>query len=801
MSLRPLTMKLVRDLNQARGRFLMMALALSLGVFSVGTVMSAYTILTREISRNYLGTHPASAMLDIDHMEDSLLAAVRQRPGIVDAEAGATLLTRAQVKPGEWMPLLLFVVRDFNTSRINTFLPESGAWPPPDGTMLLERAALPLVKVPVGSALPVQAPDGVLRSVPVSGVVHDPGLAPAWQEQTAYGYITPATLAWLSGSAQLNTLKIVVNDPNMDQSMVERTTTDLAAWLAGQGYSVREIRIPPDGQHPHQRQMTAILAMMFIFSLMTLVLSAILNASLIGALLAQQVRQIGIMKTLGARTRQISAAYLAMVALVGLVAVLVGVPAGKAAGIGLAGVVAGLLNFTLYSQEIPAWVFLLQALVGILVPLLVALVPILNAARISVRAAINDYGINRSAFGTSRLDIWLGKLKGIDRTLLLSLRNTFRRRSRLVLTLTLLAAAGGMFIASLNVRTAWEQNLADAANDRHYDLEVRLNQPASTANLLPILVRLPGVQQAETWNIAPAAASRPDGLDIVHTYPDGGHGSFTLRSVPRGSQLVSLTMLEGRWLQPGDSDALVLNHTAWAMFPAIKVGDPLTLTVSGQHHTFHVVGIVITPASAYVSQSAFDRAAGFSDQTNAFRLVMTRHDSAGRTATAAVVENALQNQGIAIKMSILETRLDAAVSGHVYILIFALIVMAALMAAVGAIGLMSAIGSSIVERTREFGIMRTIGSRSRTVLFNVISEGIFIGLMSWLLAVLVSLPLSALIGDLIGRMAFNLPLPLVLSPAAAAEWLLLIVVGAAAASFYPAWRASRLTVRETLAYI
>ena len=73
--------------------------------------------------------------------------------------------------------------------------------------------------------------------------------------------------------------------------------------------------------------------------------------------------------------------------------------------------------------------------------------------------------------------------------------------------------------------------------------------------------------------------------------------------------------------------------------------------------------------------------------------------------------------------------------------------------------------------------------------------------MSWLLAVLVSLPLSALIGDLIGRMAFNLPLPLVLSPAAAAECLLLIVVGAAAASFYPAWRASRLTVRETLAYI
>jgi putative ABC transport system permease protein len=804
MRLSPRWMKLVRDLNTARGRVLMMVLALSVGVFSVGTIMSAYTILTREISRNYLGTHPASALLEMDNVDEALVAAVRQRPGISDAEASATLLARVEIKPGEWMPLLLFVVKDFNSTRINTFLPESGAWPPPEGSMLLEREALALVKTPVGSPIPVQTPNGAQRSVTVSGLVHDPGLAPAWQEQIAYGYITPATLTWLDGSSRLNTLKIIVNSSNDDQGAIERTTTELASWLGGQGYSVREIRIPPAGQHPHQRQMTAILAMMFIFSLMTLVLSSILTATLIGGLLAQQVRPIGIMKTLGARTRQISAGYLVMVGLVGLLAVLVGVPAGRAAGIGLAGVVAGLLNFTLYSLEIPAWVFVLEGLVGLLVPLLVALVPILSATRITVREAINDYGINRSSFGSNRLDVWLGKLKGIDRTLLLSLRNTFRRRSRLILTLSLLATAGGMFIASLNVRTAWEQNLMDASKDRHYDLELRLNQPADSAKLLPMLTSLPGVQRAEAWNIAPAAASRPDGLDIVHTYPDGGHGSFTLRSVPDASQLVSLTLLEGRWLQPGDSDALVLNHMALALYPGLKVGDPITLTVLGRSSTFRVVGVVrevITPASAYVSQQAFEQATALSGQSNAVRVVMTRHDSASRAALSSAIENSLQNQGIAIKMSILETRLDAAVSGHVYILIFALIVMAVLMAVVGALGLMSAMGSSVMERTREFGIMRTIGGKSRTVLRNVISEGLLIGLMSWLLAVLISLPLSALIGNLIGKMAFNLPLPLILSPGAVGTWLLVIVVGSAAASLYPAWRAAQLTVRETLAYI
>ena len=40
-------------------------------------------------------------------------------------------------------------------------------------------------------------------------------------------------------------------------------------------------------------------------------------------------------------------------------------------------------------------------------------------------------------------------------------------------------------------------------------------------------------------------------------------------------------------------------------------------------------------------------------------------------------------------------------------------------------------GTSVLERTREFGIMRTIGGRSRTILRNVISEGVFIGLLSF----------------------------------------------------------------------
>ncbi len=803
MGLSPRWRKLAGDLRNSRGRLSMMVLAMAVGMFGTATILSAYTILTREIGRNYLGTNPASAVLEVDRVTDELVDAVRHRSGIANAEAGSSVRARIEVKPGEWAPLILFVVRDFDAMTIGTVRPESGAWPPPEGSMLLERTALPFVNGTIGRDIRVQTPNGQKRDIVVSGTVHDPGLAPSWQEQTAYGYVTPSTLALLGESGTLDTLKITVSDPRPGVPAIERTAADLAGWLKGQGHAVGEIRIPPPGKHPHENQMKAILVMLLIFSAMALVLSAVLTATTIEGLLGQQVRQIGVMKAIGARSRQIAGIYLALVVLLGGVAVGLGLPPGIAAGRGFARAVGGLLNLNLSGEAVPAWVYLVQLLAGLLVPFVIALGPILRATRITVREAINDYGTSLKAFSSNRLDALLGQIRGMDRTLLLSIRNTFRRRGRLILTLGLLSAAGAMFMTALNVKSAWERNLADAASDRRYDLEIRLNRPQPEGKVLAIAGSVPGVRQVESWSVDPAAVNRPDGLEIVRTYPDRGHGSFTLRSVPPGSRMTDLTLLGGRWLQPGDSDAVVLNHMALVLFPGVKPGDNITLNLHGRQAGFRVVGIareIVTPAAAYTSPEGFNRAVGRSDRTNAVRVAMKGHDAKTIGAVKREIERALERERIGVDVDISETRLAKALSGHVSILIFALILMSAIMAVVGALGLTSALGTSVIERTREFGVMRAIGGRSGTVMRNVMSEGVFIGLMSWCVAMVLSLPLSAAVGRLVGTLAFRFPLPLVLSPAAMFIWLAVISLGSMAASAYPARRASKLTVRETLAY-
>lgn len=793
--------KILRDLLTVKGRLAMMVLAIAVGIFGVGTILSAYTILTREISRNYLETNPASAFIELDRVDNRLVEAVRQRPGIGDAEASSTVVARVQIKPDEWIPLMLFVVSDFQDMRMNKFERDSGAWPPPEGTVLIERTGLSLVGAKVGESISIQTPNGSRSKVVLSGLVHDPSLAPSWQEQTAYGYVSPSTLVKLGENRPLNILKIRVSEHPYEAKSIEHTVSGLAEWIKGQGYTIEEIRVPPPGKHPHQSQMTAILVMLILFSLLALTLSAILTAALIGGLLAQQVRQIGVMKAIGARSWQIARLYLALVILLSLVAILLGLPPGIAAGRGFANAVADLLNFTIADDFIPLWVFLVQLASGLLVPVLVAFVPIYRSTRITVREAINDFGVSSSTFGSRRLDSLLGKLRGLDRTLILALRNTFRRRSRLLLTLGLLAAAGGMFMTSLNVKTAWETNLAKAAADRHYDLEIRLNRPELEDKLKTIVSGISGVQQVEAWNYASTGPNRPDGLEIVRTYPDGGHASFTLRSVPEESKLVQWTLQSGRWLQPGDTNAVVLNHTAQAMLPSSKVGESILLNVEGKPAKLLVVGIVkefVNPATAYVNPDTFASVKLDKRYANALRVAMIQHDQVTLHSVTKEIERVLEKEQVSVKTTISETMLDDAISGHIYILIFSLIFMSVLMAIVGALGLMSTMSSNVLERTREFGVMRTIGGRSSTVLRNVISEGILIGLMSGGIALVLSLPLTMIVGNLVGKLAFLYPLPLEVSLSGIGIWLMVIVLGSMAASAYPAQKAARLTIRETL---
>ena len=126
--------------------------------------------------------------------------------------------------------------------------------------------------------------------------------------------------------------------------------------------------------------------------------------------------------------------------------------------------------------------------------------------------------------------------------------------------------------------------------------------------------------------------------------------------------------------------------------------------------------------------------------------------------------------------------------------------MAVLIATVGGLGLTGTMSMNVLERTREIGVMRSIGAESGAIFQMVVTEGLLVGLMSWALCIPLSIPLTHLLDDKLGTMIMTLPLFYTLSTQGIFIWLVIVLILATIASMFPARNAVRLMVRDVLAY-
>lgn len=798
MTLAPRWRKLAGDFTATRGRIALMLAALAIGMFALTTIAGAYAILSREIARNYLQTNPASALIDVGMVTPEIMGIIAADPDIAEAEPASIVVARSRSGKGEWHRTLLFVIPDFSSASIGRTFPAEGSFPPADGAVLVEREAMGFLGLVPGATVSIETAGGVTIDLPVAGTVHDPSLAPAWQEQTAYIYLSSQTATQLGLPLNPELVKVIVRDAALGQNHVDTVVGRVANRLADAGVTVHQVQIPPVNQHPHQSQMNGVLGMFMMFAILGLILSAVLTAAMVSALLAQQVRQIAIMKAIGGTSGQIAGLYLVGIGIVAAGALAIALPLGLYGAAGFAGVISQLLNFDIASPLVPAWLLAALVATGLLLPLILVSIPILKATRATVRTALADQGIAATTLRNDPIQRLLGQFTGIDRTLLLALRNAFRKRGRLLLNIGLLGTAGAMFIAALNVEAAWQGQLVEAAKSRDYDIEISLLDPVSPARLSETLASVDNIAQLRPTDLVSGAAGREDGLMLVRTYPDGGHGSLSLR--PLSSLPADPDYIRG---DGGDTAAIVLNQQAWTLLGRPALNEPLLLAVEGRTVAVTPGGIarqILTPATAYLPEPVFAELAEHGDGASALRLVLSEDDDVRIAETAQQVSVALTQAGIAMEQLTTEATLAAAQSGHVTILIVALKAMALLMAAVGSIGLAASQGSSVVERTREFGIMRTIGASGGALMRNILAEGLMIAFLSLPPALLVGVPLGYSIGQLVGTLSFGLPLPLTVSTTAIAIWALVLAVGSILASLAPAQQAARLTIRQTLAY-
>jgi len=776
--------KAIHDFWHERARTVLVVLAIALGVSAFAAVLASYAILTRELDQGYLATNPASAVIRVDVADDETVKAILQNPEVSDAESRRTISAQIKAGPVRWRNLILFVVKDYGNIRVSKLVPEKGAWPPAAGEILIERDAFQVAKAGIGDTVIVKTANGVERSLVISGSVHDVGQAQARMENIVYGYINLATLVQLGEAPYLNQLNILVARNRFDEDHIKRVVADVERLITSRGREVRRVEIPAPGKHPHSDLMGVLLLAMSSFGIFVLVLSGILVINLLTAMMASQVRQIGVMKAIGGTRRQIAQIYFAQALFLGIAAVVVSAPLGILGSRALCRYMAVFLNFDINSFAVPLWVYLLVALIGLAAPPVAAAYPVWSGTRVPVRVALSDFGLSQTTFGASAFDRALTRVGGTFSLVVLAIRNSFRRRARLVLTLLTLAAGGLFFLSALNVRASLVNTLDHLFGARKFDLTVSLANPYAWEKIEKAINNTPGVTRAEGWfttDASLAAPSQPNRFNVVVLPPD--------------TQLLDFDIIEGRKLVPGDTDAIVINNALAGREPAIRVGETVVLRIGTEETTCHVVGIAreaFSPPVAYIPRHK--------EMVNSVRLSLDRADADSISLVKANLDRNLEQQGVRARSGTSKAESRFAFDEHMLMIYVFLIVMSAIIGGVGGLGLMTTMSLNVLERRREMGVMRAIGATPRIVWLMVVAEGVVIGVLSWIIAALLAWPISKGIGDFLVGMVFQSRLDFVFEPLGLVIWLLVSISLSAVASFIPAWRASRVTVREALAY-
>ena len=783
--------KVLRDLWKNKTRTILVVFAIAVGIFAFSSAFISREVILAEMSTQYRSINPSTISLGVSSFDDSLVRWASHQENISDAQGQSVRLARL-VQGNKTYSLDLYAFDDYEDMRVNHISVESGTLPPKKREIFFERSAIPFIGIQVGDNIVIELPNGQRRTLKVAGIVHDLKAIPSnlWPDISAY--VSLETMEWLSFSYSYNQLELVAGDEFDSRAKLEKLANEIKEKLRNRGFSVGSVLVREPGEHWAENSMASLVAILSSVGVFSLVLSGFLVINTITGILAQQRRQIGIMKAIGATAGQIVGIYMLLVICFGLLALFVALPIGSFLAYFFTSIMAHFLNIDIYQFHVPREIFILELIIALIVPAVAALVPILNGVRVSAWETISNYGIT-----TKSREGWLGRLlmrvRGLPRPLLLSIRNTFRRRGRLFMTLGTLTLAGTLFISIVNVRGAMTARLYDILKMYDFEIMLILDRNYGSRMAEHRAEQIPNISQAEGRTYVQVQRVKPDGTEGA---------TFSLAGLPAESNFVKPTLLSGRWLQEKDRNAIVLSNETIQKEPDIQVGDEIELKLGNEKYKSKVVGIIFTP-NMTTAYAPFDYVAHINHKYGqaSTLFIKTQQQNIGTQAEMVrVLEDRLKTAGIGVSKSITIDDIIKSSASRMDFLIRFLLLMSVMAAAIGGLGLAGTMSLNVLERTREIGVMRSIGASSPMVGGIVVVEGMLIGFISWLLAIPLSVPFSYGFNAVLGYAFYHHPLDFSFSSIGLVIWLVIVMFISIVASLLPARQAMTMSIQETLAY-
>jgi putative ABC transport system permease protein len=808
--MKPRWRKVIHDLVDNKARTLLVVLSIAVGVFSIGVIAGAYQIISTDMSASYSANQPANVELRMTNFDDDMLGSIRNQRGVEKAEARRVFNVRVRV-PGteKWTALDMTAFDDFEKNSIDLLKPIEGQVVPKKRQVLLEQDVLNHIDTKLGGILEFQLPDGSTKTLPVVGIVQDTAASAGDFLASPSGYLTMDTLEYLGQPRRFNRALVLASQGGDDILHIRDLGAKLKDKIEKNGGLVVRLRFSKTHVHPLADTVNAILGILMALGILIVFLSSSLIANTLNALLNQHLRYIGVIKLVGGQRRQVFVMYLTLIMAFGLLALMIAIPLGGQGAYGLSLFIAGELNFNILGYRIVPAALVIQIFVALLVPMVAGLVPVINGSRITVLRALSGGVAEEKKYvknGEERLP-WFDWIQvkatrvlsqrgiHIPRPFVVSLRNTFRRKNRLLLTLFTLTMGGAIFIGVMNVRVTLHSYIGQIGKYFASDVSVDFDRPYRLTEIQQKVMQVKGVQHVEGWQFVSGEL-----LDNNNEVLE----NINIFGPPADSQLIQPLLVSGRWIRADDVRKLAVSEAALKYYSALVPGARIKLRIDGKEELWEVVGIFKfvdrEGVLAYAPYEYVSKVNNLVNRASSFRLVTDRHDRPYQDAKAEELDKYLRDLDFKVRVAQAgRATLDTAVESLDILVVF-LLIMALLTAIVGSMGLTGTMGMNVLERTREIGIMRAIGADDRAVMRTVIAEGVFIGMISFGLAVILSIPVTYLLSTIVSLAVFQTPIDVVFTYQGYAIWLGLILALSAVGSILPARNAARLTIREVLAY-
>jgi putative ABC transport system permease protein len=581
-----------------------------------------------------------------------------------------------------------------------------------------------------------------------------------------------------------------------DDAVLDATVEDIRTYLTDHTSVVAFSDLPDvwkEGQWPGRDMLSNLVSMLYVLTVLALLCSVFLISNTMNTMILEQRREIAQMKAIGARRAQVFRSFLTTSFVIGTVGAVAGAVLGVVMANFVLGVLGGPFGFAPgFSVHLPT--FLMSLVVGVGIVLVASLPALSRSTKVVVREGLEGHGISAD-FGSGALDRLLMRGAGLPRAVQMGLRNVARKKGRSAATALQVALAVGVLLGLLS----FGQSLSVAVSDTYKDLTWDVAVATQSFGGVPLneslrsdIEAIDNVRSAEPFI---ETAVQLNGRTVVADAYAHDTVSFDYEG----------TMDRGRWFTEEEDATLarvIVVGPALVELEGLDLGDTVELTTATGSDEFTVVGVsnglMANGQIIYMPLSTVQDVLRLGDDVTGFfvKVEDAGHDAIDATATR--MEDALLAMGFVVDTMVLYVMEERNQQSN-QVVIDLMLVISLIVVLISLIGLMSTLTMNIIDRTREIGMMRCLGSRARDIRRMFSSEGALLSLLGWLVGVPLGLLIANVVTEVVAdQMKLRIPLEF---PLGFVLWSFVVaMVGTVVITQAPLLRATRLRPGDALRY-